>query len=206
LEMSAYDSRGSFGQGLAYAVANRGACHLSAYVVGLEIVLGLLKPYTIRAKANFTKFFESLDCCVNSLSSCLFTMFAYCFESPIPKYTPKPILGFIMQNLSKIAIQFADFSLYVKQWSAVTGIKMSSKEFLKAGDRIHVLERYMNTREGISRKDDTLPPRLLNEARGGDPEKRTVPLEKMLKKYYKLRGYDENGIPTEKTLKRLGIV
>ena len=62
-----------------------------------------------------------------------------------------------MQNLPKIAIKFIDFSLYVKQWSAVTGIKMSSKESLKAGDRIHVLERYMNIREGISRKDDTLP-------------------------------------------------
>lgn len=206
LEMSAYDPRGSFGQGLAYAVANRGACHLSAYVVGLEIILGLLKPYTTRAKANFTKFFESLDCCINSLTTCLFTSYAYSFESPIPKYTPKPILGFVMQNLPKIAIQFVDFSLYVKQWSAVTGIKISSKEFLKAGDRIHVLERYMNTREGISRKDDTLPPRLLNEGRGGDPEKRTVHLEKMLNEYYKLRGYDKNGIPTEKILKMLGII
>jgi aldehyde:ferredoxin oxidoreductase len=63
----------------------------------------------------------------------------------------------------------------------------------------------MNTREGISRKDDTLPPRLLNEPRVGDIKKRTVPLAKMLDKYYKLRGYDKNGIPKEKTLKKFGI-
>jgi len=63
----------------------------------------------------------------------------------------------------------------------------------------------MNTREGISRKDDTLPRRLLSEGRACDVKKRVVPLESMLKKYYKLRGYDSNGIPKERTLKRLGI-
>ena len=206
LEMSGYDSRSCFGQGLAYATANRGAHHLSAYIVGLEVILGLLKPNTTRGKADFTKFFESLTCCVNSLHTCLFTIYAYPFEAPIPKYTPKPLLAFVMQNLSKLAIQFIDFSLCTKQWSAVTGIKISNREFLQAGSRIHVLERYMNTREGISRKDDTLPSRLLNESQPGDPKNRKVPLEKMLDKYYKLRGYDENGIPREETLRGLGII
>ena len=46
----------------------------------------------------------------------------------------------------------------------------------------------MNTREGITRRDDTLPDRLLRECRISDPEKRTVPLSKMLPGYYKLRG------------------
>ena len=40
LEMAAYDPRGSWGQGLSYAVANRGACHLSGYTTGLEVLLG----------------------------------------------------------------------------------------------------------------------------------------------------------------------
>jgi aldehyde:ferredoxin oxidoreductase len=82
---------------------------------------------------------------------------------------------------------------------------MSAGEFLQAGDRIHVLERHMNCREGISRKDDTLPDRLLKEGREEDIKNRTVPLEKMLDKYYKLRGYDTNGIPTVDTLNKLGI-
>ena len=206
LEMSAYDSRGSFGQGLAYAVANRGACHLSAYIVGLEILFSFLKPDTIRAKANFTKFFESVNSCINSLNTCLFTLFAFPLESPLMKYTPKPIIGFFMQNLSNVTIKFVDFSIYTKLWSAVTGIKISNRNYLKAGDRIHVLERYMNTREGISKKDDTLPPRLLKEWRLGDPDKRKVPLEKMLDKYYKLRGYDGNGIPTGRVLRKLKII
>jgi len=205
LELSAHDPRACFGQGLAYATANRGGHHLSAYVVGAEIILGLMKPGTGRAKAAFTKFLESFFCCVNSLHTCLFTMYAYIFESPLVKYTPKPILAFVMQNLPKVAIRLIDTSLYAKQWSAVTGIKISNKDFLKAGSRIHVLERYMNTREGISRKDDTLPPRLLNKPRVGDLKNQTVPLDKMLDQYYKLRGYDKNGIPKKKTLTKLNI-
>jgi aldehyde:ferredoxin oxidoreductase len=64
----------------------------------------------------------------------------------------------------------------------------------------------MNTREGISRKDDTLPDRFLKETRASDAERKTVPLEKMLDHYYKVRGFDDSGIPTEKTLKKLGII
>jgi aldehyde:ferredoxin oxidoreductase len=82
---------------------------------------------------------------------------------------------------------------------------MSRWEYLEAGDRITVLERYMNTREGIWRLHDTLPDRLLREGRKSDPKARTVPIEKLRSKYYKKRGYDHNGIPTPGTLKRLGI-
>ena len=206
LEMAAYDPRGSFGQGLAYAVANRGACHLSAYLVAQEVYFKLLNPTRTFAKPEFTKFFESLTCCVNSLQTCQFTMFAYLLEPPLSKYTLDVVLGFLMQNLPAMAIPLVDFSLYRRLWSSVTGMKMSNREFLRAGDRIHVLERYMNTREGITRKDDTLPLRLLREGRKSDPKGLTVPLEEMLDKYYQLRDYDENGVPTDEALKSLGIV
>jgi aldehyde:ferredoxin oxidoreductase len=122
------------------------------------------------------------------------------------KYTPDRNLGLLMQNFPTVAIALVDYSIYSGMWSAVTGIPLSGNDFLKAGERIHVLERYMNTREGISRKDDTLPDRLLKEGRASDPEKKTVPLQKMLPKYYKLRGYACDGIPTSKTLERLNIV
>ncbi len=206
LEMAAYDPRGSYGQGLAYSVANRGACHLSAYLVAMEIYFKLLKTDTTAAKPEFTKFFEDLTCCINSLQSCQFTMFAYTLESPMTKYTPDFINAFFMQNFPKIAVNLVDYSLYTDFWTSITGIKMSGREFLKAGERIHVLERYMNTREGISKKDDTLPKRFLNETRACDSENKTVPLSKMIDKYYKVRGFDSDGIPTEKLLKKLEIV
>ena len=206
LEMAAYDPRGSFGQGLAYAVANRGACHLSAYLVAMEIYFKLLKSDTTGGKPEFTKFFEDLTCCINSLQSCQFTMFAYTLETPMTKYTPDFVNAFFMNTFPKIAVHFVDFGLYTKLWSSITGIKLSGSAFLKAGERVHVLERYMNTREGISRKDDTLPERFLKEGRASDSEKKTVPLGAMLDNYYKVRGFDSDGIPTEKTLRKLGII
>ena len=205
LEMAAYDPRGSWGQGLAYAVANRGACHLSAYLIGHEIYFKLLNPFKTYAKAEFTKLFESAYCGVNSLHTCQFTAYAYTAESPLAKYTPDPVLAVMMQYLPGVATKLVDLSIYSGLFESVSGIPMSPADFLTAGDRIHVLERHMNCREGISRKDDTLPDRLLNESREDDLKKRTVPLEKMLDKYYKLRGYDANGIPTVDTLKKLGI-
>jgi aldehyde:ferredoxin oxidoreductase len=205
LEMAAYDPRGSWGQGLAYAVANRGACHLSAYLIALEIYFKYLDPYKTYAKAEFTKLFEDAYCGVNSLQTCEFTGYAYTGESPLTKYTPDPVLAVMMQYLPQVTSKLVDFSLYADLFETVSGIQMSTAGFLAAGERIHVLERHMNCREGISRKDDTLPDRLLKEYREEDLHKRTVPLEKMLDKYYKLRGYDADGIPTADTLKRLGI-
>jgi aldehyde:ferredoxin oxidoreductase len=205
LEIAGYDPRGSFGHGLAYAVANRGGCHLSAFLVAQEVFLGLLRPYAVRAKADYVRFLESLNNCVNSLQACTFTQFPYLLEPPLSKYTPTFALALLMQELPRVAIPLIDYTLYRDFWTVVTGLKISRGEYLEAGDRITVLERYMNTREGIRRLHDTLPERLLKEGRKSDPEARTVPIEKLRSKYYKKRGYDDNGIPTPKTLKRLGI-
>jgi aldehyde:ferredoxin oxidoreductase len=110
-----------------------------------------------------------------------------------------------MGLLYPVATMIADISIYQKFWSTITGIKMSRSDFMKAGERIHILERYMNTREGITVKDDTLPGRMLKEGRKNDPKGRVVPLEKMLKSYYRIRSYDDNGIPTAKIMKNLSI-
>jgi len=205
LELPAYDPRGSWGQGLSYAVANRGACHLSSAVFAMEVSFGFLNPHTTRAKARVVYYFEQLYAAVNSLHTCQFTSYAYLLESPVVKHTPKFLLRLTMQYMPAPAIMLMDASLFSRFYSAVTGIRMSQREFLRAGNRIHTLERLMNTREGISRKDDTLPERFLKEGRTCDPKKYRVPLNKMLDAYYKLRGYDKRGVPDSKTLKKLDI-
>jgi aldehyde:ferredoxin oxidoreductase len=206
LEMGAFDPRGVFGQGLSYAVANRGACHISAFLIGLETIVKYLKPMTIRAKPEFVIFMENLFAGINSLHTCIFTAYAFAQEPPLVKYTPLPLLRFVMQNAPRLAIRLMRVNLYNQLFSSITGIKLSQKDFLKAGERIHTLERYMNTREGISRKDDTLPEMFLKEGRACDPKKRTVPLDKMLDKYYRLRGFDRDGIPKLAKLGELGIL
>jgi len=205
MEMAAYDPRGSFGQGLAYAVANRGGCHLSSYLVAQEVYFGLLKPDSCYSKARWVKFFEDLTCCINSLQTCQFTMFAFLIEPPLSKYTPDFILKMLMQYLPALATSLIDFSIYTGLWNYVTGIHMSNGEFIKAGARIHVLERYMNTREGMNRHEDTLPERFLKQGRDFDRASKVLPLEKMLPEYYKLRGFDKDGTPLKKTMEKLGI-
>ena len=205
MELSAYDPRGVWGQGLSYAVANRGGCHLSAPVFSMEGIVHLLNPYTTKYKPKFVDYFENMFAAINSLHTCEFTTYAYMLEPFIAKNTPNKMLGFLMQNAAELALSLMDVTVYSDLYEAITGIELSQKGMFLSGRRVHVLERYMNTLEGISRKDDTLPRRLLKEERLSDKKNRVVPLEKMLGKYYKIKGYDDNGIPTEATLEELGI-
>jgi aldehyde:ferredoxin oxidoreductase len=209
LEMAAYDPRGSIGHGLSYATANRGACHLSSVLFSLEVYLGMADPYAKRWKPFMVKFMENTIAALNSLHICEFTAFAVFLEPPLIKLTPVPIIKILNQNLAPLALNLMDLSLLPELWHAILGKTyipyLSMLKFQKAGERVHTLERYMNTREGISKKDDTLPRRILNEGRKCDSRQRGVPLESMLKKYYRLRGYDSNGIPKKRTLKRLNI-
>ncbi len=209
MEMAAYDPRGCIGHGLSYAVANRGACHLSTSMFTLEAFFDMASPNAKRGKHTMVKFFEEVYAGMNSLHICHFTAFAIFLEPPLIKFTPVPGLKLLTQNLTPLALNLMDISLWPQLWSGVVGKTyipyLGMLKFRKTGERIHVLERYMNTREGISKKDDTLPARFLFEGRKSDAEQKTVPIDKMLPKYYKARGFDENGIPKDSTLRRLGI-
>jgi aldehyde:ferredoxin oxidoreductase len=206
LEVAAYDPRGSYGHGLSLSVANRGGCHLSASMFVPEVYFNLASRYKTKGKEKAVKFFENIYTALNSLHVCQFTAYGTFFEPPLVKYTPFPLLKFFTDTFPTVALNLMDISVYPKLWSSITGIPLSSSKFKKTGERIHVLERYMNTKEGIDRKDDTLPMRFLNESRISDNENRMVPLKNMLDNYYKARGYDKNGIPTEKLLKKLKIL
>lgn len=198
LELPGYHPSGAYGQALSYAVANRGGCHLSAFPVGLEVIFGLLNPKSTKEKAYYVVFFENLFAAVNSLQTCIFTAFAYLFEPPLTKYTPHFLLKLIMSYMPTLAISLIDYSIYWKLFVSITGIKISKKEFLEAGERQIVLERYLNSKLGITKKDDTLPMEFLV---GDNP----IPLKKMLDRYYILRDYDENGCPSDKLLEKLQI-
>ena len=77
---------------------------------------------------------------------------------------------------------------------------------LEVGERIWNMERDFNMAAGLTAKDDTLPKRLLKDAAKTGPAKGKVnELDKMLPEYYQLRGWDEKGVPTDDTRKRLGL-
>ena len=90
-----------------------------------------------------------------------------------------------------------------------TGLEFTPEEYVHAGERIWNLTRMLAVREGISRKDDTLAPRCMEEPIPAGPAKGQYisqeTLDTMLNEYYNLREWDRNGIPTAKKLKELKL-
>jgi aldehyde:ferredoxin oxidoreductase len=95
-------------------------------------------------------------------------------------------------------------------YSLATGITTDENGMKEIGDRILTLERAFIVREGISRKDDILVGRYMDEPVHGGPwdglafdrEK----WDKMLDEYYDLVGWDkETGVPTRAKLEELGL-
>ncbi|OEH86115.1 aldehyde ferredoxin oxidoreductase [Desulfuribacillus stibiiarsenatis] len=177
-ELPAYDPRGIQGIGLNYATSNRGGCHVRGYLVSPEI-LGIpekLDRFSIEGKAEWAKVFQDLTAVIDSLGLCLFTSFALSAQD------------------------------YVDLYNAVSGKNITVDDLLTTGDRIWNVERLFNMQEGYTSKDDTLPKRLLEEEISSGPSKGNVSrLAEMLPLYYKARGWDENGVPTEEKKQGLGL-
>ncbi|KUK99498.1 MAG: Aldehyde ferredoxin oxidoreductase [Methanoculleus marisnigri] len=177
-ELPAYDPRGLQGHGLAYATSVRGGDHVYAYLIAPE-VLGSpekLDPYSNEGKAVWTKTFQDLTALIDSSGSCLFTSFP---------------LG------------AADYGAMV---SAVTGYEIDAGEALRIGERIWNMQKVFNLKAGCTREDDTLPPRLLREPlTEGGPKGRVWERQPLLDEYYRARGWDREGRPTQERLRDLGI-
>jgi len=202
LELAAYDPRGCTGQGLGFATANCGATHLSGSTHSVEAD-SYLHPHGTKAKAHFVKFMQDSFDAINSAIFCIQTAYPFLEENVAYKYTPDPILKFFMRNLPSIAMATTDLSDYSGLLSGLLGYPVTRGNFYKVGERIFNLERYLNNQEGISKKDDTLPENMLKpttQEGWGD-----IDLNKMLNQYYRLRGWDKNGRPKPKLLKKLSI-
>ncbi len=74
------------------------------------------------------------------------------------------------------------------------------------GANYSLTERLFLARAGFSRKDDSLPVRILKEPLPDGPAKGMVcHLEEMLDDYYRFRGWDANGVPLPETLRKLSL-
>lgn len=193
----ARDPRASKGWGLAYAVASRGPCHVRAHLPEAygetawdASVQKILKKYhdptnplSEEGKPELVKWHEDLQAFKNSMEMCLFIIYPWTVPG-----------GSVPRMLARLH-------------EAVTGIPMNEDELLRIGERIVNLERVFNIREGLTRKDDTLPRRFLEEPYPDGPAKgQVVHLEPMLDEYYAFRGWDgANGFPPRKKLTDLGL-
>jgi len=187
LELAAYDCRATKITGLAFATANRGGDHITAYVQGptfLDIPYLIVDESTIEdatrenpAEAIVVKDMEDALTVFDSIGCCKFMGMALFAEDLVP----------IIAN--------------------ATGWEFDVADFRKAGERIFNLARMFNIREGCSREDDTLPERLLKEPMDNGPAKGlVVDLEPLLDAYYEMRGWDiTSGKPTMAKLEELSF-
>ena len=78
---------------------------------------------------------------------------------------------------------------------------------MKIGERVNSLVRLFNIREGLTKDLDTLPKRFFTEPlKEGPCRDRVVELDQLIEEYYLVRGWDSDGIPTDETLRELGLV
>ena len=218
LELAAYEPRRAVGQGLGYAVSNRGGCHLNGgYLVILE-GLGLhVDTQTPKAKADFTMMFQNLMETISASGQCLFTSYAF-----FPAFLLTKPNGVITRTVNTVATHIGPAVRLINKCPRVaalhlpvfhhtkmirlaTGMYMDFGKYIQIGERGYTLERYINCRFGISAANDKLPKRLTDVPQDPADPKTKIPLEVMKKTYYAARGWDKNGIPTEATLRRLKI-
>ena len=186
LEAPMHDPRGGgHGLALAYAVSPRGGCHVAMTMLPMEagacyypeIDFDLdLEPMTDRDKPRAAVMATEIGAIENSACYC----------------------------------QFADREITLPQWvdlfNTVAGYNWDIKAMLRAGRRVFYLKRLLNYRYGRTAADDTLPPRMLEPARDGEPEGVEMNFEEMKRAFYDLMGMDpEKGIPTREVLKAHGM-
>jgi aldehyde:ferredoxin oxidoreductase len=184
MEPPAYDVRGMKGHGLAYMTSTRGACHLRAGFYAPELVGKFWKWEGIDRFSPVNKGFmvsqtENFMCVYDSVGLCKFSR------------------GFFLIAKLPEVIE------------AITGLKFTEEELLKIGERIHNMKGNFNAREGVTRKDWLLPPRILDDPIPDGPSKGSKisvdEMNLMLDDYMKARGWTKDGVPTPEKLKELDI-
>lgn len=185
LEFPAHDPRAYNAGGLNLATSSIGASHQAGFSHAFERNLSAPEigipspadPFEVEGKGILTAQTQNYMGMIDSLITCKFVMFG------------------------GIGI-----STMIEWYQCITGRSMDVGEFMRAGERIFNLKRLYNAGCGVSRKDDTLPPRILTWAKTGDGHSPNLPhLGKMLYDYYRCRGWSEDGIPTQEKLDELGI-
>jgi aldehyde:ferredoxin oxidoreductase len=143
--------------------------------------LGNLPPDTIEGKPEIVKRMFDENCIFHSLLVCDFPC-------------------------KMVPLEVGEFGDYLH---AITGIQFSERDLWTMAERVETRIRLYNLREGLSRGDDTLPWRVFEEGLPGGPRKGArisrEEFDRMLSRYYQLRGWDEKGVPLPGTLQKLGI-
>lgn len=185
MELPGYEPRGAKSHGFNYATSNIGPSHCYGYA-GQEI-FGVPIPRSI------DRFDEAIN-------------------ADIVIYNQDNTAIGELGIMCSFAKAWGWFPVHFAQLlAAATGMEsFADMGYLNTvAKRIITMERAFNVREGFGRKDDKLPPRMLNEplhtlGAAGEGE-RVLEMEQFLDRYYNLRRWNEDGAPTDATLIALGL-
>ena len=176
LEQSAYDARIAISMALGYATSDIGAHHARAWTIAKELEMGM--SWSPEKKADLVIYHQTLRP--------LFDMLGVC-------RLPWIELGF-------------DENKYAEYYSAVTGIETTLPELLQRSGDLYDLTRAINTRFGISRKDDYPPDRVFDSPMTEGPHAGKIlkreDYEKILDIYYEKRGWTKDGQVPEERLQK----
>lgn len=185
LEFPAYEPRGAKSLGFNYATSNIGGSHCYGYAA--QEVFGRAFP---RAVDRFAEV-ENADVVVFNQHHRAMLEIGICCSF-------NAMFGWVPQ-------------VYHKMLLAATGIEqLANADYVwLVAERILNMDRAFIVREGFRRKDDTLPQRMLTEplhTSGAPGEGQMVRnLDKFLDKYYEIRGWTPEGIPSARKLNELGL-
>ncbi len=195
--LGALDPRVMKGTALALATSTRGADHLRSLV--------LIEFYPSLSKEEALAQFGTTDVMqLDSYNKAAATIY-YQHLALFPDLTEICRFVFGMGQGTKCFSYDDLFELY----RLATGIEADKKHMFETAERVYNIERAFGCREGIGRKDDHLIGKWGDEPVPSGPFKgETLDKDKwetMLDDYYRLRGWNENGVPTRERLKALGI-
>jgi len=182
MEFPGYDPRGIQGMSLAFATSTRGACHLRATMYVPELFQGVLDRFTVKGKARPLKDLQELFTLYDCMVLC--------------KFGARNAFANSWENMAVLV-------------NAATGRGYTVDDLRRIGARGWTMERLFNLREGLSKKDDTLPDRLFTTPIHDGPSKGAVvsreDFEAELQEYYRLWGWTPDGVPTREALAELGL-
>ncbi len=180
LDIICGDPRGIKAFGLTYAIASRGADHLRA-----EPFFELTNRFDEAEKR-----FGTRDA-ANRLSNN--------GKAALVEYSERQALLTDCMTMCKnvgLSMDVMDFELAAELLTSGTGLKFTEAAVNKALRGTITKDRLMNIDFGITAKDDTLPHRFTQEPLlEGASKNQVVPVDDMVKEYYAIKGWDEDGVP-----------
>jgi aldehyde:ferredoxin oxidoreductase len=183
MEVPMHDPRAFQSLAVNYATGTRGACHVQGSSFMFELGLIVTEAGIRYKQGRFDKKNKGLAAKVAQDISNIFNSMAIC------------MFGGLALQPSHIAILM----------TLTTGLPYTYPSVLQVGERILNLQRAFACREGLSRKDDKLPKRLVTPLPDGGAAGKAADLEYQLNEYYQVRGWNENGVPTKEKLQSLGL-